>query len=165
MDISPKPRTDQFLGAANVVVTVEYGDSCPLALGKRYEDWDLGDPTDRSLEEIRPIRKAVRDRGRAAPRRDPPDVSAMMVGMSDTEITAMRGSDWLAVRAIYAAGIVSGNATFETDTPEWDVFDDGHIGDLSLVAVNGDEVIGWGCGGSRLGPLRLRGSSGEQCLC
>lgn len=55
----------------------------------------------------------------------------------------MRASDWPSVRAIYAAGIASGNATFETDTPGWDIFDDGHISDLSLVAVDGDRVIGW----------------------
>ena len=55
----------------------------------------------------------------------------------------MRASDWPSVRAIYAAGIATGNATFETDTPEWEVFDDGHIGDLSLVAIYGDKVVGW----------------------
>jgi L-amino acid N-acyltransferase YncA len=63
--------------------------------------------------------------------------------MSHTEIRAMRGSYWPSVRAIYAAGVVGGNATFETDTPEWEVFDDAHSGDLSLVATDGDEVIGW----------------------
>jgi L-amino acid N-acyltransferase YncA len=35
----------------------------------------------------------------------------------------MRASDWPAVRAIHAAGIAIGNATFETDTPEWDVLE------------------------------------------
>jgi L-amino acid N-acyltransferase YncA len=63
--------------------------------------------------------------------------------MSGTEIRAMRASDWPTVRAIYVAGIASGNATFETEAPDWRVFDDGHIGDLSLVAVDGDKVIGW----------------------
>ncbi len=65
IDISqefPKPWTDEFLGAADVVVTMGCGDSCPLVPGKRYEDWDLEDPTDKTLEEIRPIREAVRDR-------------------------------------------------------------------------------------------------------
>ncbi len=55
----------------------------------------------------------------------------------------MRASDWPSARAIYAAGIASGNATFETETPEWNVFEDGHIGDLRLVATDGDKVIGW----------------------
>ena len=44
------------------MVTMGCGDSCPLVPGKRYEDWDLEDPTDKSLEEIRPIREAVRSR-------------------------------------------------------------------------------------------------------
>ena len=60
----------------------------------------------------------------------------------------MRASDWPSVRAIYVAGIASGNATFETEAPEWSVFDDGHIGDLSLVALDGDLVIGWAAASS-----------------
>ena len=55
----------------------------------------------------------------------------------------MRAADWPTVRSIYVAGIASRNATFETEAPDWRVFDDGHIGDLSLVAVDGDKVIGW----------------------
>jgi L-amino acid N-acyltransferase YncA len=60
-----------------------------------------------------------------------------------TAIRAMASSDWPSVRAIYAAGIASGNATFETEAPEWDVWDEGHLDDLRLVAVEGAEVIGW----------------------
>ncbi len=65
IDIStefPKPWTDEFLGAADVVVTMGCGDACPLVPGKRYEDWELEDPTGKSLEDIRPIRDAVRNR-------------------------------------------------------------------------------------------------------
>ena len=65
IDISkefPKPWTDEFLEAADVVVTMGCGDACPLVPGKRYEDWELEDPTGKSLEEIRPIREAVKDR-------------------------------------------------------------------------------------------------------
>jgi len=63
IDISkefPKPWTDEFLGAADVVVTMGCGDACPLVPGKRYEDWELEDPTGKSLEQIRPIREAVK---------------------------------------------------------------------------------------------------------
>jgi L-amino acid N-acyltransferase YncA len=52
-------------------------------------------------------------------------------------------TDWPRVRSIYAAGIASGNATFETEPPQWDAFDVGHLSDLRLVATDGDEVIGW----------------------
>ncbi len=65
IDISkefPKPWTDEFLGAADVVVTMGCGDACPLVPGKRYEDWDLEDPTGRSLDEIRHIRGVVKGR-------------------------------------------------------------------------------------------------------
>jgi arsenate reductase (thioredoxin) len=65
IDISkefPKPWTDEFLGAADVVVTMGCGDACPLVPGKRYEDWELEDPSGKSLEEIRPIREAVKRR-------------------------------------------------------------------------------------------------------
>lgn len=47
--------------------------------------------------------------------------------MSGTEVGAIRASDWPSVRAIYAAGIDSRNATFGTDTPEWEVFGDGTL--------------------------------------
>ena len=63
IDISeefPKPWTDEFLGAADVVVTMGCGDACPLVPGKHYEDWELDDPTGKSLAEIRPIREAVK---------------------------------------------------------------------------------------------------------
>jgi len=65
IDISrefPKPWTDEFLEAADVVVTMGCGDACPLVPGKRYEDWELDDPTGKSLEELRPIREAVKGR-------------------------------------------------------------------------------------------------------
>jgi protein-tyrosine-phosphatase len=65
IDISkefPKPWTDEFLGAADVVVTMGCGDACPLVPGKRYEDWELEDPSGKSLEEIRPIRESVKGR-------------------------------------------------------------------------------------------------------
>ena len=56
----PKPWTDEFFGAADVVVTMGCGDACPLISGKHYEDWDLQDPTGKSLEAIRPIREEIR---------------------------------------------------------------------------------------------------------
>ena len=34
--------------------------ACPIVPGKRYADWELEDPTGKSLEEIRPIRDAVK---------------------------------------------------------------------------------------------------------
>jgi len=36
------------------------GDACPLVPGKHYEDWELEDPSGKSIDEIRPIRDEVR---------------------------------------------------------------------------------------------------------
>jgi phosphinothricin acetyltransferase len=42
---------------------------------------------------------------------------------------------WSAVRAIYAEGIATGNATFETELPDWEKWDSGHRKDCRLVAL------------------------------
>lgn len=58
----PKPWAEEFVLAADVVVTMGCGDACPLLPGKHYEDWELDDPAGKTLEEIRPIRDQIRDR-------------------------------------------------------------------------------------------------------
>lgn len=55
----------------------------------------------------------------------------------------MRPEDWEGVSRIYAEGIATGNATFETEVPSWEAWDAAHMKELRLVAVEGDEVIGW----------------------
>ena len=55
----------------------------------------------------------------------------------------MQEADWPAVRAIYEAGIATGNATFETAAPTWERWDAGHLPDHRLVAADDDVVIGW----------------------
>ena len=40
----PKPLSDSVLRAADVIITMGCGDSCPIFPGKRYEDWDVADP-------------------------------------------------------------------------------------------------------------------------
>lgn len=52
-------------------------------------------------------------------------------------------ADWPAVRAIYAEGIATRNATFETDTPEWGAWDRAHLDACRLVARVDGEVAGW----------------------
>ena len=42
---------------------------------------------------------------------------------------------WPAVREIYREGIATGNATFETDLPDWKKWDDSHREDCRLVAL------------------------------
>jgi protein-tyrosine-phosphatase len=55
----PKPLTDEYVQAADVVITMGCGDACPIYPGKRYLDWELPDPAGKSLEEVRPIRDEI----------------------------------------------------------------------------------------------------------
>jgi phosphinothricin acetyltransferase len=59
------------------------------------------------------------------------------------EIRAMARGDWQAVEAIYAEGIATRQATFETTTPTWAEFDTGRLPGHRLVAIDGDRVVGW----------------------
>ncbi len=58
----PKPWTDEIVRAADVVVTMGCGDTCPYFPGKRYEDWQLEDPAGQALEAVRAIRDEIRTR-------------------------------------------------------------------------------------------------------
>ncbi|MDQ3425006.1 MAG: hypothetical protein M3435_02160, partial [Actinomycetota bacterium] len=59
-DAFPKPLTDEIVRAADVVVTMGCGDACPIYPGKRYEDWEVGDPAETSsLDEVRSIRDDI----------------------------------------------------------------------------------------------------------
>lgn len=42
---------------------------------------------------------------------------------------------WPAVREIYAEGVATGNATFETEVPDWEKWDRSHRKDCRLVAL------------------------------
>ena len=59
----PKPLTDEFVRAADAVITMGCGDACPIYPGKRYEDWELEDPAGKDLETVRRIRDEIEDAG------------------------------------------------------------------------------------------------------
>ena len=59
------------------------------------------------------------------------------------EIRALTEDDWPAVEEIYAEGIDTRLATFETSTPTWAEFDAGRLPDHRLVAVDDGRVVGW----------------------
>lgn len=61
----PKPLTDDAVRAADVVVTMGCGDTCPVLPGKRYEDWVVGDPALASPEGVAAIRDELDARVRA----------------------------------------------------------------------------------------------------
>ena len=58
----PKPLNDEFVRAADAVITMGCGDACPIYPGKRYEDWELEDPDGKELETIRRIRDEIDER-------------------------------------------------------------------------------------------------------
>lgn len=59
------------------------------------------------------------------------------------EIVTMQEGDWPQVQVIYSEGIATGNATFETSTPDWSVWDAGHRKDCRLVAKEDRKIVGW----------------------
>ncbi|MBD3778911.1 MAG: metalloregulator ArsR/SmtB family transcription factor [Micrococcales bacterium] len=61
----PKPLTDDAVRAADVVITMGCGDTCPVLPGKRYEDWVVGDPALASDTGVRAIRDEIDRRVRA----------------------------------------------------------------------------------------------------
>jgi len=58
-------------------------------------------------------------------------------------IDPLVADDWEAVRSIYLEGIATGHATFETEAPSWERWDDDHLGFARIVARSGDDVLGW----------------------
>jgi arsenate reductase len=58
----PKPLTDDVVRAADVVITMGCGDTCPIYPGKKYEDWNISDPAAMDLEGVRTIREVLKTR-------------------------------------------------------------------------------------------------------
>ena len=58
----PKPLTDLAVRAADVIITMGCGDTCPFYPGKRYEDWDVADPHGQDIETVRDIRDDLQRR-------------------------------------------------------------------------------------------------------
>jgi arsenate reductase (thioredoxin) len=61
-DRRPRLLTNALAEQADVVVTMGCGDACPYIPGKRYEDWDLPDPSGRPIEEVRATREEIQRR-------------------------------------------------------------------------------------------------------
>ncbi|WP_062378830.1 metalloregulator ArsR/SmtB family transcription factor [Demequina pelophila] len=61
----PKPLTDDAVRASDVVITMGCGDVCPIYPGKRYEDWQVGDPALASEAGVAAIRDDIDERVRA----------------------------------------------------------------------------------------------------
>jgi arsenate reductase (thioredoxin) len=65
IDISdgvPQLMTTEAVRDSDVVITMGCGDVCPVFPGKRYEDWELTDPSGLSIDQVRPIRDDIKHR-------------------------------------------------------------------------------------------------------
>lgn len=67
----------------------------------------------------------------------------MAVDAGAVTIDELLPEHWPGVARVYAEGIATGNATFETKVPPWRRWDDVHLPDHRFVALQGGEVIGW----------------------
>ena len=72
------------------------------------------------------------------PYSDSPDGEPM-----DANIREMKDADGPAVLAIYADGIQTGDATFDSKPPEWSIWNQEHLPQPRLVAQISNEVVGW----------------------
>jgi arsenate reductase len=58
-DRRPRALSRDDVEWAELVVTMGCGDACPVLPGKRFVDWDLPDPSGRSLDEVRALRDEI----------------------------------------------------------------------------------------------------------
>ena len=63
--------------------------------------------------------------------------------MNAVTVSPMYPTDWPAVAAIYAEGMATGNATFETDVPPWDQWNQAHLETCRFVARIQGDIVGW----------------------
>jgi len=58
-------------------------------------------------------------------------------------IALLQREHFEAVKEIYALGIATGMATFQEEVPTWESWDESHLKKGRLVALDGDEIVGW----------------------
>lgn len=58
-------------------------------------------------------------------------------------IREMSVKDWGQVEEIYSQGIEKGVATFNTESPSYEEWNNEHIGNCRFVYVDGGKVVGW----------------------
>ena len=60
----PKILTTEAVQDSDVVITMGCGDACPVFPGTRYENWDIDDPNEANLGDVRRIRDKIERRVR-----------------------------------------------------------------------------------------------------
>src|SRR5579859_6104840 len=61
-DRLPHKLNDELGRWADVVITMGCGDECPVIRGRRYIDWELTDPKDLPIGDVRRIRDDIKVR-------------------------------------------------------------------------------------------------------
>jgi L-amino acid N-acyltransferase YncA len=61
----------------------------------------------------------------------------------EVTIEDVREGDWPEVLRIYREGLATGNATFETNVPDWEAWNASHLSSPRLVARSQGKVVGW----------------------
>jgi L-amino acid N-acyltransferase YncA len=61
----------------------------------------------------------------------------------NVDIVPMTEQHWPFVREVYAQGIATRNATFETLVPDWAEWNARHLPACRLVALREGEIVGW----------------------
>ena len=59
------------------------------------------------------------------------------------KIEALTEKHWPEVRVIYQSGLATGNANFNHQVPDWDKWDNKHVKNCRLVAMQESRVLGW----------------------
>ncbi len=72
----------------------------------------------------------------------------LTVQTANATITVLDRGRWAEVARVYAEGIATGNATFETEVPSWDRWDGGHLAVHRFVALRDGSVVGWVAAGA-----------------
>ena len=63
----------------------------------------------------------------------------------EIEIVPMSADDWSSVSDVYASGIATGQATFQTTVPTWAEWDSAHLESCRIVARTAEDgaIVGW----------------------
>jgi len=63
--------------------------------------------------------------------------------MAAVSVVELRAEHWPEVARIYREGIATGQATFETEVPDWERWDSARLPGHRFVALSDDAVVGW----------------------
>ena len=67
----------------------------------------------------------------------------MAVDTPAITIEPLRSEHWPEVARVYAEGIATENATFETEVPDWESWNSSHLTEHRFVALRDAQVVGW----------------------